>query len=120
MTPRSPSTSVGLSENVVLNVERIDCGPPPEFNVIVSGLKLPVNVALIGFGLVPPIAMGVPLKDSPSGPKEKYELDSVTVDPLLKCTSRLSAERLKVLVIENVVSGKTEEFGPVKFTMSNS
>jgi hypothetical protein len=38
----------------------------PSFRVTAVGLRLPARVASIGTGLVPPMGIGVPLKDMPS------------------------------------------------------
>jgi hypothetical protein len=59
------------------------------------------------------MGMAEPSKDSPSGDKAKYDNGSVTVELLLKVTTRVRLERLSVLLIGKVVSGKVDEFGPV-------
>jgi hypothetical protein len=118
--PMSPSTSVGLSETVVVNVGRMDTGAPPEFSEIVSGLKSPVRVAETGMGLVPPMGMAEPSKDSPSGDKVKYVDGSVAIEPSLKVTIKLKLDRFNVVVMGKVVSGNVDAFGPVSLTMSKA
>src|ERR1700680_2058848 len=59
-----------LGKMVELKLESIDC-VPPEFKVTKSGLRVPVNVAIVGNGFVPPIAIEFPLNDSPSAERVK-------------------------------------------------
>src|ERR1017187_5800315 len=121
MTPKSPSTRLPLvfpfvvSEKNTEKLDRIESAPGSKIDV---GLKCPVRVASSGCGCVPPIGIAVPLKDSPSGLREKYPEPGakVAVLPPTKSTTRLRLDRFTSVRI-----GKSggAAFGPVKFTMSN-
>jgi hypothetical protein len=70
ITAVSPSFKKGESARKIVKLEAIVTIPDPAFTIV--GLKVPVNVASIGTGFVPPIGLAVPLKDSPSGASVKY------------------------------------------------
>lgn len=59
ITALSPSTNVGEPESVAVNVESIVADP--ELVDTAVGLNVPVNVAPVGVGFVPPIGIAVPL-----------------------------------------------------------
>jgi hypothetical protein len=111
-TAKSPSTRLGVLEIVALK-ELFTATLLPSFKVSVVGLQLPVSVASTGSGLVPPIGIGLPLKDMPSAEGVKYEASKVWLEPLEKSTCKLRLERLTAVDTGHVISGEIEELGPV-------
>ena len=68
MIAKSPSDRSGGLEGRIVAVSKEEStvvGVP--FTSIVVGVKSPVRVASVGRGLTPPIAIGLPSNDSPSG-----------------------------------------------------
>ena len=65
---KSPSDrSGGLDGNIVAASKDASTVVDVPFTSIVVGVKSPVRMAFVGRGLTPPIAIGLPSSDSPSG-----------------------------------------------------
>ena len=80
----------------------------PLFRLKVVVLKVPVMTA----EATAPLTSG-PIKDKPSGSRAKKPEPKVWGGPLTKFTVKLRLERLIEFVTGHVVSGRTEELGPV-------
>ena len=114
MTAKSPSDNVVPVDGAIVALKFAEIvAEEPSLRVMLSGLNDPVKVAPVGVGLVPPTGIGLPSNEMPSGPSAKYDEPNVSLVLFEKFTDRLRLERLSVVEIGNVVSGKADEFGPV-------